>query len=374
VPDRAPGFRATEQDHREVRELSARLFEGTGAPGHLVRDEKSDLPHTLAALLPPDVMLSPASPDIGFVHRHTSSAEIYFIANTSNTRQRMTATLRIPHAPSAPHAASAPNAFAPNGSSPNASSANASAAAEVWNAVDGTMTPADAHPTPDKRLAVSLDLDAYASRLIVIPHNASVAAAGARAPRAMTRRESIASPPIDISSGWIVTFGPHGQPVPMDHLHSWTDDESTRDFSGVATYERTVNVPPELLRGHTAITLDFGEAQPTGPREPNARMQAWLDPSVREAAVVYVNDRRIGSVWCPPYALDVTAALKPGDNRLRILVGNLAINGMSARALPDYRFLNLRYGVRFEPQDMDKVRPVPAGLLGPIRLVPSRTH
>jgi hypothetical protein len=31
--------------------------------------------------------------------------------------------------------------------------------------------------------------------------------------------------------------------------------------------------------------------------------------------------------------------------------------------------LNLRYGVRFEAQDMDKVQAVPAGLLGPIRLV-----
>jgi len=31
--------------------------------------------------------------------------------------------------------------------------------------------------------------------------------------------------------------------------------------------------------------------------------------------------------------------------------------------------LNLRYGTRFEPQDMDQVQPVPAGLLGAIRLV-----
>jgi hypothetical protein len=44
---------------------------------------------------------------------------------------------------------------------------------------------------------------------------------------------------------------------------------------------------------------------------------------------------------------------------------------MAARALPDYRLLNLRYGVRFEPQDMDKVQAVPAGLLGPIRLIPT---
>jgi hypothetical protein len=39
-------------------------------------------------------------------------------------------------------------------------------------------------------------------------------------------------------------------------------------------------------------------------------------------------------------------------------VANVAINHMAERALPDYRLLNLRYGNRFEPQDMDKVRPV----------------
>ena len=55
--------------------------------------------------------------------------------------------------------------------------------------------------------------------------------------------------------------------------------------------------------------------------------------------------------------------------RIRIEVANLAINHMAGHALPDYKLLNLRYGTRFEPQDMDKVQPVPAGLFGPIRLV-----
>jgi hypothetical protein len=41
---------------------------------------------------------------------------------------------------------------------------------------------------------------------------------------------------------------------------------------------------------------------------------------------------------------------------------------MANRALPDYRLLNLRYGTRFEPQDMDHVRAMPSGLLGPITL------
>jgi hypothetical protein len=37
---------------------------------------------------------------------------------------------------------------------------------------------------------------------------------------------------------------------------------------------------------------------------------------------------------------------------------------MAGRSLPAYRLLTLRCGVRFEPQGMDKIQPVPAGLLG----------
>ena len=98
-------------------------------------------------------------------------------------------------------------------------------------------------------------------------------------------------------------------------------------------------------------------------------MQTWFDPPVREAAVVYINDRRAGSVWCPPYALDVSGFLRPGSNKIRIVVANLALNYMAGRRLPDYRLLNLRYGERFQAQDMDKVQPIPSGLLGSIRVI-----
>lgn len=82
-----------------------------------------------------------------------------------------------------------------------------------------------------------------------------------------------------------------------------------------------------------------------------------------------MNDRRAGSVWCPPYSVDVTGLLQRGENRIRIVVGNLAINHMAGRPLPDYRLLNERYGARFEPQDLNNLQALPAGLLGPVRLV-----
>jgi hypothetical protein len=98
-------------------------------------------------------------------------------------------------------------------------------------------------------------------------------------------------------------------------------------------------------------------------------MQAWFEGPVREAAVVYVNGQRAGSAWCPPYKVDVTGLLKRGENVIRIQVANTAVNHMAGRALPDYRLLNLRYGTRFEPQDMDKIQPVESGLLNPIRII-----
>jgi hypothetical protein len=45
------------------------------------------------------------------------------------------------------------------------------------------------------------------------------------------------------------------------------------------------------------------------------------------------------------------------------------MNYMAGRKLPDYRLLNLRYGERFQAQDMDKVQAIPSGLFGPIQLV-----
>ena len=98
-------------------------------------------------------------------------------------------------------------------------------------------------------------------------------------------------------------------------------------------------------------------------------MRALWESPVREAAVVYVNGAVAGSVWRPPYQIEIGALLRAGNNTLRVVVGNLAINRLAAGPLPGYRQLNARYGERFQPQDMDHLQPLPSGLLGPIRLV-----
>ena len=98
-------------------------------------------------------------------------------------------------------------------------------------------------------------------------------------------------------------------------------------------------------------------------------MYALLESPIREAATVYLNGAVAGSLWHPPYELDITKYLHPGNNELRIVVGNLGINAIAGRGEPDYRLLNLRYGQRFVSQDESGLEPVPAGILGKVRLV-----
>jgi hypothetical protein len=155
----------------------------------------------------------------------------------------------------------------------------------------------------------------------------------------------------------------------MKQLHSWADDETTRYFSGVATYEKTVDLSANFLEAGAAAFLDFGEGEPLEVLGSRNGMQTWFDPPIREAAVVYVNGQKAGSLWCPPYKLDITGLLKTGRNEIRILVGNTALNYIAGRRLPDYKLLNLRYGERFQAQDMEKIQPLPSGVIGKIKLV-----
>ena len=333
LPSIAPGFTATPADHAQIRESVRRLFDDAGAPGHFVMDEAA-LGAALRGLLHPDVSITPAAPDVGFTHRRTDEADIYFVANTGNTRQSVAARFRV------------------NGD-----------VAEAWDPMSGRIVPRPSTRSADG-LTVTLDLEPYGSRVLVFPRHAP--------PGGVVRaRATPASQPTvtDISADWRVTFAASSPPVAMDRLRSWTDDQATRFFSGVATYDRAFVATEEMLGRGRRVTLDLGEGRAIPPETLRSGMQAWLDAPVREAAVVYVNDRRVGSVWCPPYALDITSALVRGSNRIRIEVANLAINAVAGRPLPNYRLLNLRYGVRFEAQDMDKVQPVPSGLIGPIRLL-----
>jgi hypothetical protein len=338
LPSRAPGFLNAEQETQEIREISRRLFTGDSPAAKFLATEEEEFPlgTLFVRRVRPDVEFSPVMPDIGFVHRSTAFAEIYFLANTSSERREAKATFRV------------------TGKHP-----------EWWNPFTGNVALATVTAGPTDGTTLALVLEPYESRVLVFTDR--------RAPKAnRTVAAATTLPqPLDLSAGWKVTFGsPNGKTTQMDKLRSWTDDEETRYFSGAAVYERAVTVPANFLQQGIEVSLDFGAGTPLERREIRLGMRAWLDAPVRDAAVVYVNGQRAGSVWSAPFAVDVTRLLREGENSLRVVVSNTAINALAGTTLPDYRLLRLRYGERFQPQDMENLHPVPSGLLGTVRLVP----
>ena len=326
LPSLVPGWKASAAEQQELRDSIKRLFETPNAPAIFVKDENAQLTPALGARLQPDVAIAPASAEFGFVHRSTEDAEIYFVANTSNVRQKITATFRVA-----------------DGMQP-----------EIWDPFTGRTSPQSGR-------VLALDLEPYASRVIVFAKGPAGAAA-----QKVARR--IPSAYLDLSAGWSVRFAGVGKSVTMERLRSWTEDEATRYYSGIAVYEKQVEVAEVLIQNAPGIRLDFGEGTPIATKLTRVGMRAALDAPIREAAIVYVNGKRAGSLWCPPYSLDVSGLLWSGRNEIRIEVGNLAVNHMAGRPLPDYKALDEKYDVRFDEQDMDQIRPEPSGLLGSIHL------
>ncbi len=341
-PSLAPGLMDNDGQTREIREIVGKLFEGSSAPAHFIADEKNQLGPWLKALPTPDVSLSSDAPDVGYVRRSMGDTEIYFFVNTGSQRIKTGVTVRLKYA-------------------------NAAFGAEWWDPFTGAVYSAEAPAMVNSSVILPLDLDPYESRVLVLSHRKPMAQA------AQPSRDI--PPPFDLSEGWMVSFGSAGKPVQMDRLRSWTDNEETRFFSGQADYEKTISLPEGSLDPSLEFKLDFGDGSSvTQTGSGGNGMRAWFEGPVREAAVVYVNGQRAGSVWHPPYSLDVTKYLRAGQNTVRVVVGNTAINELAGQSLPDYKLLNLRFGERFTPQDMKDLQPLPAGLLGKIQLIPERAQ
>ena len=230
-----------------------------------------ELLHPTSTALPPDVSFSPATPAIGFVHRRLLDADMYFLANTSNVGR----TVRARFSSRSPHA-------------------------ELWDPMTGAVERLD-------QAGASLLADIRAAWLergrLQKGGGAAPAAAPVRHARAIARAEI----------GLDVVRSADEARGPIDLPHSWADDASTRYFSGAATVtgDRWMFRPTFRVPG-ARVLVDFGRGQRRGARAlPGGTMRgnpfaALIAPPIREAATVFVNDRRAGSIWAPPYRVDVT--------------------------------------------------------------------
>jgi hypothetical protein len=131
------------------------------------------------------------------------------------------------------------------------------------------------------------------------------------------------------------------------NLFDWAthEDEPIRHFSGTAAYT-------------TTFTWDASDGPPR---------RAWIDLGrVAYLAEVRVNGVSCGVAWTPPYRVDVTQALRAGENQLTIVVANTWRNRLVGDLrLPDGE----RSTWTTAPALRGDAELLEAGLLGPVKLV-----
>jgi len=148
---------------------------------------------------------------------------------------------------------------------------------------------------------------------------------------------------------WDVTFEPdRGAPVgvtlpALAPLNEQTD-AGIRYFSGVASYKKTLTVPARQRPG-APLLIDLG--------------------AVGDMAEVWLNGRKIGTVWHAPFRTDIGPAMRRGKNHLEVRVADLWVNRLIGDAQPGAT----RVGFTVMPTYKPDAPLRPAGLIGPVRLM-----
>jgi hypothetical protein len=343
--DHSPSITPNGEISTELTHLSKELFDPVNLRSSA---DEAKLTEVLHLAVKPDFnvrsMDASVKNRLGFVRRKLPFGDIYFVVNTSNQTIKTAVNF-----------------------------ATAYKFAEQWDP-DSTLS------LPASATAQSICLAPYESRVFIFSNEVSASAPASRV-------DGLIQPLLDLSSNWKIYFTAATKGVYETNLIDWRDIPAIRNYSGEAIYSRDFMFSNKLA-GSIFLQVDGGMPLPGSPDLPAEHavlgsnglpdphitrtgpgMHAYYDPPVHEAAKVIINGRSAGELWHPPYRLDVSRFLKQGRNHIEIHVFNTALNAWSARALRDYRPLIAKYGDRFQMQDLNKVKPLPSGILGPIRLV-----
>ncbi|MBP7935503.1 MAG: hypothetical protein KA354_12730 [Phycisphaerae bacterium] len=164
-----------------------------------------------------------------------------------------------------------------------------------------------------------------------------------------TRQVTVPALPVaqQIAGPWELRFPPKWGPpekVTLDKLASWTDnsDAGIKYFSGTATYAKTFTVPADLLAKDRRLHLDLGK--------------------VAVMAEVTLNGKSLGTLWKPPYRVDISEVAKAGENTLEVRVVNLWINRMIGdEQLPEDSARNPDGTLKAWPKWLQEGKPSPTG-------------
>ena len=120
-------------------------------------------------------------------------------------------------------------------------------------------------------------------------------------------------------------------------------EEGIKYYSGTAVYQKTFDLPEGASKARRPLYLDLGV--------------------VNSMARVRLNGKDLGLIWCAPWRVDISSAVRARKNQLVIEVTNTWNNRLVGdSALPPNRRRTWTAVSRFTPQ----TPLLPAGLLGPV--------
>jgi hypothetical protein len=287
-------------------------------------------------------------PGIGvdFIHRQAGGDEIYFLSNQHAVAKTLQARFRV------------------SGKVP-----------ELWFPDTGEICKLNATQSGNEHTELELQLGPDEAYFVVFR---DPAASTAKEPAPWSKPEVELA---DLSSDWNVAFS-NGESASMAQLCSWTklDEGRLKYHSGTATYQKTFTLSKQQLAKAGEMLVDLGK--------------------VDVIAEVRVNGKNCGIAWKTPYRVEVSDALKAGENRIEVTVANLWVNrligdqrfpddhqwttetgstanGMGLTAIPDWVLNNTERPVKertafyaWKWPHMKKEKPLlSSGMLGPVKLI-----
>ncbi len=266
------------------------------------------LPEALSAIdLKPDFTVTGTDAMVLDLHRKLADGDLYFVASRSLKPESFTASFRV-----------------------------AGKIPELWDAVTGKSAPVS-YAIKNGRTDIALSLPADGSIFVVFRKPATKPV--------VTLHPTAETTVATIGGAWTVAFQPNrGAPasVTLPTLSPWNKsrDPAVKYFSGEGVYSKTFTLPGK--RGGARYVLDLG--------------------NVKELAEVTLNGKLVGAVWATPFKLDITAAVKPGTNILKVKVANLWVNRLIGDAQPGAE----KHTFTIIPTYRADAPLKPSGLIGPV--------
>jgi hypothetical protein len=248
-----------------------------------------------------------------WTHRQKGDTEIYFVSNQSEKTCSDTLIFRV------------------SGKQP-----------ELWDAVTGEHRDLSQFVEKNGQTLIPLKFGSADSWFIVFRKKASnkrsTASMNFPAPK----------PVMELDGSWNVQFNPKfGMPADtvINNLFDWTTDKNIaiKYYSGAALYRKEFAFDPS---DNTGYSIDLGDLE--------------------SLASVRLNGKELGTLWRPPYRIDITASLKKGTNVLEVEVVNTWWNRVVGDAQPGaVPFTWAATRVTWNASS----KLIPAGLFGPVQIM-----